>query len=81
MMLFIGTYIQTFVNHATTGGWDHKVCQFEVYAASLKEAIKKDKEYWNYNREPTWFEEIVLDTHLASIATFVDREMPYLLAS
>jgi len=81
-MLFKGTYIKYFVSHTeeTDGEWQDKECTFEVYALSLEEAIKKDKEYWNWCREPTWFEEIVLDTHLASIATFIDREMPYLVA-
>lgn len=77
-MLFTGSYIKTFVNNE--GDWDYKECLFEVYAISLKEAIKKDKEHWSLYREPTWFEEIILDTHLASVATFIDREMPYLNA-
>ena len=75
-MLFKGLFTKTFVNN--NGDWDYRECSFQVYALSLKEAIKKDKEYWSLYREPTWFEEITLDTHVASIATFIDREMPFL---
>lgn len=78
-MLFTGSYVKTFVNNK--GDWDWKECLIEIKALSLEDAIKKDKEYWSLYREPAYFEEIVLDTHMASIVTFIDREMPYYLAA
>ncbi len=79
-MLFIGHYWEIYLN-TTTEDYDYREKTIEIYATSLEEAEKKDKEYWAWHREPAWFEDILIDTHTASISTFLDREMPYFNAA
>lgn len=77
-MRFRCTYWKTFVN--SEGDLDCKQVTIEINALSMEDAINKDKENWNLCREPSDIEVVELDTHMASIQTFLEREMPYLAA-
>lgn len=77
-MRFKCTYWKTFVNF--NGDWDYKQVSTEINALSVEDATKKDKEHWSLYREPSKIEAVSSDTHMASIQTFLDREMPYLYA-
>lgn len=71
------TYFRTLVNEE--GNIDYRRRDYIANAIDMQQVIDADKEFWNFYREPGYVEELECSTPtLATVQTFLDREMPFL---